>query len=1170
MTTAVRPNPQDIRSGPELAAALAGLRALQGRSVRDVAKAADLPSSTLGGYLSGRHLPPLTRPEAFVDLVSALGVPPEAHDDWLAALRRAHQRRATQRREPYRGLDPFETEDREVFFGRDDETAALADLVRRTDQGIVVVLGASGSGKSSLVRAGLLGDLADTWTVSVVRPGTDLLSQLSSIPDVPGDSLLVIDQFEELWTRTDDPSVREAAVDGVAQWADRPCQRVVLVVRSDFYAHVADTPQLVEALGRRAFLVPSMGAAALARTITGPAERVGSSCAPGLATQVVHDLTLGNPDLQAVLPHLSHTLHLMWEHSNRSQLTLADYEAVGGVAGAISRSAEEAYAALSASQQELAQGLLLRLVVVEEDQRPTGGALTLDASIPLEHVAVLEHFAHHRLISLDDLQARFSHEAVLSAWDRLARWIEDDRVRLGVEQVLDRESRAWSAANRDPGLLLRGVRLDAARAWLEDPASRITAERSALVTTSLAAHDAEALSTARRLRRSRLLLAAVSAAAVSALAASGLAINSERTLSTERSLAEARQLAAEAAKFAPTDPMVARELAVASFRQASTLQSRAAVIGATGNPSLTTLSVPVGSPAIGADPRRPLIAIGSTGATFSLEDVSGPAPRRVSTPPAPSAGTADSLDAFAWSPTAPVLAVISAGGAAIVYDVTAPFHPRPIGAFTVPTYFGGGIDFSPTGDEIAVGTRDNGIHFFSVDATAGTVIEDRTVASEWPVASTSYLPDGRLITGSTSGLLTLRTGTAEHAVLATTTLGQGRVTRVRAAGTAAYASTRRENVAYRISLEGDGFGPVTQLASFDSWVNDVGVSPDGHLVTFSSSDGTVRTVSPEGRIINTFAMPDIVTHANYLSDGRLAVGVTTGQVVLRGAWAPGADNPTTKVFGSVWSADGRTLISFPDASGDQVRVWDVSDPDNPRVTAVLPDVPEGMSTNGAGDLSPDGSLIVAGTVDGAVLGWRHGPDGVWTRAFVAQVEGASINLGATKFVDDRHLFVVADTNRALLLDVTGGQPSVSRELRGVQHLPTSAGVSTVKRLYAAGLDSGDTVLWSDDSAEPLATVPGEGIVFGVAFTADGKRLVTGGQAGHVRVYDLSTPSRPRLVEDLIGAAAGIQDLDVARNGSIAGAGPDGSAIVFRATGTGHEMLARLPSSARLFSVRWSP
>lgn len=1176
------PDPAGIGTASEFAAALAALRERRGRTVREVAKAADLPSSTLGGYLSGRHLPPITRLPAFAGLLIALGVPLDEHEPWIAALRRASQHRSGVRgQEPYPGLRAFDMADETVFFGRDDETAAAAALIRDMPQGILIVLGASGSGKSSLIRAGVLCALGPEWTHEVIRPGTDpqaalaalnvepmvgpstdSLSDVSAVKDV-----LVVDQFEELWTQTSDPEVRGSVVSTLVERASRPGHRVVLVVRSDFYAAVAAVPELVKPLRHRSFLVSAMSPAALTMTITGPAAAVDATVEAGLASEVLRDLAVGGGDLSAVLPHLSHAMHLAWEHRSSRVLTLADYDAVGRVSGAIARSAEDAYAALSAEQREVARSVLLRMVVVDEDAAPTAATLPLTAALSEDEMDVLDHFARHRLIALDDLAARFAHEAVLSAWDRLAGWIESDRTRLAFGQVVQRESRAWMRADHEPSLLLRGTRLEAASDWLNDPRTIADPDERQFVEASEAAHAEEASAAKRRLRRTRILLAAVSVTAVAALTAAGLVVQSREALATERDVAQARQLAAESVKLGATDPMVSRELAVAAYQEASTLQSRSVVLSATGDPAVTAISTSAGMPALAAEPRGTHLAVGSTGGVLTIYDVSGQAPVRGATVTVPGGGE-EGLDALVWHAGPPLLAAVTSKGRGIVYDVSDISRPQSMGSFAVQTYVGGRLDIAPDGSEMLVPTETDGIRRFLLDPVNHSLAEGPAIPSDVPVTSLNYLADGRVVTGSPQGVLTLRGPGPAHAPLATSALGKDRIVGVLGLEDHVFAATRGQNHAYAVPLEQASLGTPVSVGEFDSWVNDVAVSADGTQVTFVSADGSARTMDRLGRVIDVADFPDGLGRVVYLPDGRLAVGVASGQVVLRGGRTPIADEPKTKVFATSWAHDGRTLVTFPNAQGDQVRVWDVGDSLRPVLSAVLPGMPVGEWASGGGDISPNGRRVVAGIMNGQLVGWARPETGGWQRAFTMTLGTA--NVGITKFIDDTHVFVVDDDTNALVIDVSVNPPSIARRLTGVHDYPNNGGVSAARGLLAVALDSGSVAVWGPASDAPLVIVPGDSPVWGVTFSTDGMQMLTASHSGHLRLYAMTDPTKPRLIEDLVGATGGIQDVDLGADGSIAAAVTDGNAVLFRQVGDHHELSARITTAARMFTVRFSP
>ena len=250
-------DPVEIDSPAAFADLLTEARLQAGLSIRDVSRRTGVPVSTLGGYFGGRHLPPPNRPEALRELLAAIRVPAEDHDRWLAALRRAAKGRRAPTPSvsvPYPGLRPYDTTDAATFFGRERATADLTRLVHRarteSDTPLVVVTGASGSGKSSLLRAGLAPALTG-WHVVVFEVGEDPAGSLDRIPDPPQEALgscLVVDQAERLWSTTDAdgrarflerlvawvrPSPTQLRLDGGAPPPPRP-RVAVIGMRADF------------------------------------------------------------------------------------------------------------------------------------------------------------------------------------------------------------------------------------------------------------------------------------------------------------------------------------------------------------------------------------------------------------------------------------------------------------------------------------------------------------------------------------------------------------------------------------------------------------------------------------------------------------------------------------------------------------------------------------------------------------------------------------------------------------------------------------------------------------------------------------------------------------------------------------------------------------------------
>src|SRR3569833_3028987 len=293
-----RPDPARILTRRDFAAALTRLRALGRLAVRDVAKAADVPDGTMGDYFAGRHLPPL-RPERLPGILRACGVrDPAEIAGWLEALRRVRPRpgpRSEETRAPYLGLRSFQVEDAEWFFGRETLTAELVARVRERRAGVLAVTGPSGSGKSSLLRAGLIPALAGTATPLLVTPGTDPVGELAArLADLTGrtdvaevrrepavaateDLVVVVDQFEEVFTDGCAEADRTAYLRALRAIAARPPAAVVIGLRADFYARALRHPELAEILQNSQVGVGPMSEAELRQAILSPARKAGAA-----------------------------------------------------------------------------------------------------------------------------------------------------------------------------------------------------------------------------------------------------------------------------------------------------------------------------------------------------------------------------------------------------------------------------------------------------------------------------------------------------------------------------------------------------------------------------------------------------------------------------------------------------------------------------------------------------------------------------------------------------------------------------------------------------------------------------------------------------------------------------------------------------------------------------
>ncbi|MGW5053990.1 nSTAND1 domain-containing NTPase [Actinokineospora sp. NPDC004072] len=501
------------------------LRRLRGKAgtptYRELGKRANYSAAALSEAAAGRRLPSLAVTLAYVGACDGDVGQWRARWQEIAAESAAEPRR---RRAPYVGLRTYQMADSDIFFGREQTTANLLEMTgERRFSG---VFGASGSGKSSVLRAGLAA--AAPGPVLVLTPGprpveecalrlAGLLGKTAAAVKADladprnlhllvrqaapqRDLLMVVDQFEEVFT-VSSPREREWLITALTAATAEPTSRlrVVIGVRADFYGHCARDPALVAALQGGHVLIGPMSTEELHRAITEPAARVGAAVEPALVARLIADVA----GRQAALPLVSHALAETWARRTGADLTLAAYEAAGGVRHAIAQTAEAVYTDLLPEARQAARLLFQRLIAVGEHTEDTR------RRVPRHefggHAALLDRLAAARLVTLDRDTVELAHEALIGSWPRLRDWLTEDRAALIAHRRLTSATEAWEAHGRDVDSLYRGVHLEQARE-LRD---RLSARERAFVDAGIAA-EAERTDLARtRVRRLRQSVAAL-------------------------------------------------------------------------------------------------------------------------------------------------------------------------------------------------------------------------------------------------------------------------------------------------------------------------------------------------------------------------------------------------------------------------------------------------------------------------------------------------------------------------------------------------------------------------------------------------------------------------------------------------------------------------------------
>lgn len=535
-----------------------------------------------------------------------------------------HREDRAQVRNPYNGLRAFHSADAPRFFGRESLIAELVQQIGTSEStptrtpGVVVV-GPSGSGKSSLVRAGLVPALqagaapgSSTWFTTTMTPGPRpfealeaavlriavnpperLLDQLRDGPRgiirgirrclASDDDVLVvvIDQFEELFTATADHADASDFLDGIAAAVDEPNSplRLVATLRADFYSEPLEHSSFAPILKRCTVAVTPLSPEEMERAIVRPVEHLNIGFEPGLVPRIVAEAT-GQP---SPLPLLQYVLSELFERRTRSTLSIASYEEIGGLSGALTARADSLFLDADALQQQVIRRVFGALT------NPRADAHDLRRRVPVGDLGtdapdIIDRFGDARLLTFDRDPAtraptvEVAHEALLREWPRLNEWIRKDGALLRAVDELASAADRWEAGGHNDADLLRSVRLNAASEVAAADNQRLRRVDREFLDASQQAADAERRSELTRIRRLTMLVAALAAVALIALAAGGFALVERNRAQSATEAAVVAELATRAG--ATDDPDLALNLALQAYGKRRTVQSVDAVLNA--------------------------------------------------------------------------------------------------------------------------------------------------------------------------------------------------------------------------------------------------------------------------------------------------------------------------------------------------------------------------------------------------------------------------------------------------------------------------------------------------------------------------------------------------------------------------------------------------------------
>jgi Trypsin-like peptidase domain/WD domain, G-beta repeat len=655
---------------------------------------------------------------------------------------------------PYHGLAPFRTQDAEagLFVGREVETDQLCAKVHQ--HALVMVVGPSGVGKSSLVTAGLIPALLHTgeWVTTSFQPGRTpfnalamALYELESPDRTPSINelnhrgqqlrdhglavltstlrvalrgkriLLHLDQFEEIFTaRADQKQDKEAAefLDRIlsSQDADNAACRLVCTLRADFLGQVLSHPDLGRRLQDRLVTISAMGPTALERAITEPARTCDVTYESGLAQQIAVDAAGGGGGL----PLMQFALTELWPRQRQRRLTFAHYHEFGRVEGTLDRYAETVFAELTPRWPEEQ----IRRVMLACVRSRGGAALATRCTVGKNFFTIpgewdlVSQLVELRLLTLGaDPKDRtptveLAHEALIRSWTRLKTWVDDDAAFRRWLTIMDERE-------RDNELLPDEARINDAQRWLDQRPTDIPPKIRRLVE-----HSKHAANQRAHTRRRFLTILVVLLVLVLVAGAGGFVISSQHTVAEQRIEALSRMVADEADRAGGSDPSLAMQLSLAAYRIAPTAEARGSLLRASTLHAATRILGNVGAfNAVAISPDGHTLAAGSADQVVRLYDLSNPQG------PAVVGSLTDHIGAItgvAFSPDGRTLASSSSDNTVRLWDLTDVHHPRPLAvltyqAMTVTSAIAvNAVAFSPDGQLLAAGSSDHTVRLWDL------------------------------------------------------------------------------------------------------------------------------------------------------------------------------------------------------------------------------------------------------------------------------------------------------------------------------------------------------------------------------------------------------------------------------------------------------------------------
>jgi WD40 repeat protein/DNA-binding SARP family transcriptional activator len=1095
-------------------------------------------------------------------------------------------------RNPYKGLRAFLEADAGDFFGREAVTRRLMDRLSEPVEGsrFLAVVGPSGSGKSSVVQAGLIPALrhgglpgSERWFVVDVLPGAhpfrelesalltvavepppSLLEELVSddlglvrvadrvLPDPDAELVIVLDQFEEVFTLMAEGRERLHLLASLRAAALEPESRVrvVATLRADFFDEPLSIHGFGDLLAARTEAIPPMSPEELERAIVGPADRSGLAVEPRLLAAMIADVV----DRPGALPLLQYALTELAERRADGVLTLEGYRRIGGVSGALARRAEQLFEAMNETARDACRQMFLRLVTLGEGSEDTRRRVRRSELMPLADAPVMadeiDTFGRHRLLSFDrdpstrEPTVEIAHEALLAVWARLRTWIDEARDDIRTEHQLSTAAGEWVAAEKDESFLLRGTRLEQISTWADATSIVLSPTEQEFLQASIARRDEEvsrertrmdreAATQRRSTNRLRLLVAVFAVAALVAGALTVIARDQSGRAERESRIATARELAAAAISNLQVDPERSILLALEAVRttrseDGTVLREAEEALHRAIQESRVVMRLNVSAAELEFSPD------GSRLATAGDPDVA-----------IGSTATEQDKQAFVWDTRTGERVLTLSGHTAHVMDV----------------------HFSPDGSRLATGSEDGTAAIW--DARTGERLLVLPGHARGFVFA-YFSPDGRrLLTTDTAGAVRIWDAYDGELELEFRGPPRGICGGVFSPDGTLVAGGTCTVPGIAFVWDAATGERVLTLRGHEAEILDVAFSPDGSRIATASPDGTARVWDAStGKQLLTLAGHEWALGVDFSTDGKLLA--TSGIEGTARLWDARTGRELLVLSGHTGmvadvdlSPDGNHLAT---GSGDgTVRIWNI-DLAGTREQVTL----AGLTSVQSLAYSPDGTWLATTTADGRARLWDAS-----TGERIQTLSGHDAGFDAAFAPDGATLVTSGVSGPAILWDTASGE--VRRVLEGAEGWIGSVAFSPDGTRIAAGMGftdaglSGQVLVWEAPTGRLISTLgsskPNDDHAFvDLAFSPDGRLLAAANFDGTARVWDLAS-GKQRLTLPIGGLVVAVAFSPDGR--LLATAGSDGTVRVWDVS-TGEETQSFEGHVGTILSVAFSP